>query len=91
MLAGRLCEANLFRGAHAAWFAGPRVLADGGLALVTLVDPLLLALPLLEAARRQARPACAVQQNVKIVEARNRPRCSVLMMSICCLDEDAES
>ena len=53
MLAGRLCEANLFRGAHAAWFAGPRVLADGGLALVTPVDPLLLALPLLEAARRQ--------------------------------------
>ena len=53
VLAGRLCEANLFRGAHAAWFAGPRVLADGGLALVTPVDPLLLALPLLEAARRQ--------------------------------------
>ena len=29
------------------------MLADGGLALVTPVDPLLLVLPLLEAARRQ--------------------------------------
>lgn len=61
VLAGRLCEANLFRGAHAAWFAGPRVLADGGLTLVTPVDPLLLVLPLLEAARRQARPVCLLE------------------------------
>ncbi|KAK9828045.1 hypothetical protein WJX81_004454 [Elliptochloris bilobata] len=59
VLAGRLCEANLFRAAHAAWFAGERVLADGGLALVTPVDPLFPALPLLEAARRQTADAPA--------------------------------
>ena len=56
VVAGRLCEANLFRLPHAAWLAGERVLSDGGLVLVTPVDPLFLALPLLEAARRQARP-----------------------------------
>jgi len=58
VVAGRLCEANLFRLPHAAWLAGERVLSDGGLVLVTPVDPLFLALPLLEAARRQARPVC---------------------------------
>lgn len=56
LVAGRLCEANLFRLPHAAWLAGEGVLSDGGLVLVTPVDPLFLALPLLEFARRQARP-----------------------------------
>ena len=56
VVAGRLCEANLFRLPHAAWLAGERMLSNGGLVLVTPVDPLFLALPLLEYARRQARP-----------------------------------
>ena len=73
VLAGRLCEANLFRGAHAAWFAGPRVLADGGLALVTPIEPLLLALPLLQAARRQARHS--LDTGVQGLSAHSMLRC----------------
>ncbi len=69
--AGRLCETNLFRPPHGAWLAGGRALAGGGLALVTPVDPLLPALPLLEAARRQVRPRRAAVS----VACEARPRC----------------
>lgn len=53
-LHGQLQEVNWFKEQYRSWFIGDRVLGDGSLYFCTPVDPLLLALPLLEASRQQA-------------------------------------
>ena len=49
-------EVNWYKERFRSWFVGDAVIADGGLYLSTPVDPLFLALPILEASRRQVCP-----------------------------------
>lgn len=53
LLNGHLQEANWFKERYRAWFLGDYVLGDGGMYLCTPIDPLFLALPLLESSRNK--------------------------------------
>ncbi|EIE24959.1 hypothetical protein COCSUDRAFT_83651 [Coccomyxa subellipsoidea C-169] len=53
LLNGHLQEVNWFKERYRAWFVGDYVIGDGGLYLCTPVDPLIMALPLLEASRKE--------------------------------------
>jgi ribonuclease H2 subunit B len=55
-IGGHLQEVNWFKERYRSWFLGDSVISDGGLYLSTPVDPLFLALPILEASRRQVPP-----------------------------------
>ncbi len=55
LLNGHLQEVNWFKERYRAWFVGDNVIDDGGLYLCTPVDPLLMALPLLEASRKEVK------------------------------------
>ena len=52
---GHLQEVNWFKERYRSWFLGDSVISYGGLYLSTPVDPLFLALPILEASRRLVR------------------------------------
>ena len=54
-LHGHLQEVNWFKEQYSSWFCGDAVIGDGSLYLATPVDPLFLALPILEASRQQVR------------------------------------
>ena len=65
LIDGHLQEANWYKERFRSWFVGDAVLEDGSMYLCTPVDPLFLALPLLESSRMQVTPhsAChALQQ-----------------------------
>ncbi|CAL8467533.1 g7071 [Coccomyxa elongata] len=53
LLNGHLQEANWFKERYRAWFIGDYVLGDGAMYLCTPVDPLFLALPVLESSRNK--------------------------------------
>ncbi|GLC33174.1 hypothetical protein PLESTB_000362700 [Pleodorina starrii] len=48
---GSLLEVNRFKQSHSAWLMGDRLLADGGMFLATVYDPLFALLPVLDRAR----------------------------------------
>lgn len=64
MLNGHLQEVNWYKERYRSWFFGDYVLGDGSLYLCTPVDPLLLALPLLEASRKQVRDKATLQSGL---------------------------
>jgi hypothetical protein len=58
LLHGHLQEVNWYKERYRSWFIDDSVQGDGSLYLCTPVDPLFLALPLLEASRQQV--SCSV-------------------------------
>ncbi|CAK0787484.1 hypothetical protein CVIRNUC_010704 [Coccomyxa viridis] len=54
LIDGHLQEVNWYKERFRSWFVGDAVLEDGSMYLCTPVDPLFLALPLLESSRMQA-------------------------------------
>ena len=53
LIEGHLQEGNWYKERFRSWFVGDAVLEDGSMYLCTPVDPLFLALPLLESSRMQ--------------------------------------
>ena len=53
LIHGTLQEVNWYKERYRSWFVGDCVLEDGSMYLCTPVDPLLLALPLMESSRMQ--------------------------------------
>ena len=53
LIEGHLQEVNWYKERFRSWFVGDAVLEDGSMYLCTPVDPLFLALPLLESSRMQ--------------------------------------
>ncbi len=56
LIDGHLQEVNWYKERFRSWFVGDAVLEDGSMYLCTPVDPLFLALPLLESSRMQVTP-----------------------------------
>ena len=56
LIGGHLQEVNWYKERYRSWFIGDSVLEDGSMYLCTLVDPLFLALPLMESSRMQVMP-----------------------------------
>ena len=56
LIEGHLQEVNWYKERYRSWFVGDAVLEDGSMYLCTPVDPLFLALPLLESSRMQVTP-----------------------------------
>ena len=56
LIDGHLQEVNWYKERYRSWFIGDSVLEDGSMYLCTPVDPLFLALPLMESNRMQVMP-----------------------------------
>ncbi len=55
LIDGHLQEVNWYKERYRSWFIGDSVLEDGSIYLCTPVDPLFLALPLMESSRMQVK------------------------------------
>ena len=56
LIDGHLQEVNWYKERYRSWFIGDSVLEGGSMYLCTPVDPLFLALPMMESSRMQVMP-----------------------------------